>query len=555
MTEDSPRKRLERRFTALEKERSTWLADCREIADMILPIHGRFLMEKPSEGDKRGRKIINATATLAHRTMAAGLMAGITSPARPWFRLTTLDETMMESQAARAWLDAVEKRMRHVMAQSNLYTSLHQVYAEEGAFGTAVMVIVEDPQSVIRAETLTAGEYLLAVGEGGKPSALFREFKMTVGQMVEEYGLDACSDAVQSLWKRGSADTWRDIRGVIERNTDAEPGKKDSKNKPWRAMYWEKGAAEDRLLRESGYEEQPFMAPRWDVLLGASYGTGPGLLALGDTKALQALEKAKGKAIMKMVDPPMVAPAALKGYGMSLLPGGITYLDGPADSARPAYAINLPINYLGVEIQSAEARIRQAFYADLFLMLSQQEGKMTAREVQERHEEKLLALGPMLNRQHPELLTPLIERIYGVMLRGGLFPPLPEEIAGQLLKIQYISVLAQAQEASELTGIERVVGFTGNLAAVDPTVLDNVNLDKAVETYGTVLNVSSGVLRDPKEVAEIRAARQQQQQAQQQAEMLAQGAGIAQQGAAAAKLLAETETGAGQSALQGIMGL
>lgn len=555
MTEDSPRKRLERRFAALEKERALWLADCREIADMILPIHGRFLMEKPSEGDKRGRKIINATATLAHRTMAAGLMAGITSPARPWFRLATLNEEAMKTGPGRAWLDAVEKRMRHVMAQSNLYTSLHQVYAEEGAFGTAVMVIVEDQQSIIRAETLTAGEYLLAVGAGGKPAALFREFKMTVGQMVEEFGLEVCSDAVKALWQRGSMDEWRDIRAVIERNLSPEPGKVDSRNKPWRSVYWEKGAAEDRLLRESGYEEQPFMAPRWDVLLGASYGTGPGLLALGDTKALQSLERSKGKGIAKMVDPPMVAPDSLRGSGMSLLPGAVTYITDPNGVVRPAYDINLPINYLGVEIQSAEARIRQAFYADLFLMLSQQEGQMTAREVQERHEEKLLALGPMLNRQHPELLDPLIERIYGIMLRGGLFPPLPEELAGQYIKVQYISVLAQAQEASELTSLERVVGFTGNLAGIDPTVLDNVNLDKAVETYGTVLNVSSDVLRDPKEVAEIRAARQQQQQAQQQAEMLAQGAGIAQQGAAAAKLLSETETGAGQSALQGIMGL
>lgn len=555
MTDESPRKRLERRFIALETERAIWLADCRDIAELIIPVHGRFLNEKPSEGDKRGRKIINATGTLAHRTMAAGLMAGITSPARPWFELNTLDEQAMDNGQIRGWLDAVERRMRSVMAQSNIYTSLHQVYAEEGAFGTAAMVLTEDRQSVIRAETLTAGEYMIAIGPGGQPSALFREFKMTVGQMVEEFGIEAVSTRVKNMHERNNKDEWVDIRAVIEKNSDADTSKKDGKNKPWKAIYWEKGAAEDKLLRESGYEEQPFMTPRWDVLLGASYGTGPGLVALGDVRALQSLEKIKGKAIVKMVDPPMLAPSALRSFGMSLLPGGITYVDGAVDQVRPAYAVNLPIQYLAEDIREIESRIRQTFYADLFLMLAQHEGQMTAREVQERHEEKLMALGPMLNRQHPELLDPLIARVFGILLRGGLLPPPPEEMAGQEIKVKYVSILAQAQEAVDLTGIERTVGFVGNLAGADPSVLDNIDLDSAVTTYGRILSVPAKVMRDKAEIDQIRQGRAQAQQQQQQAEMLAQGAGIAQQGAAAAKLLSETETGAGQSALGAMMGM
>ena len=555
-------KRLERRFAALEAERASWLADCRDIAELILPIHGRFLSETPAEGDRRGRRIINGTATLAHRTMAAGLMAGITSPARPWFRLSTLDETMMESNSVRGWLDAVERRMRHVMAQSNLYTSLHQVYAEEGAFGTAAMLVVEDPKTVIRAETLTAGEYLIATGPGGQPSALMRDFKMTTAQMVEEFGLDAVSEVVRSAWERGDTERWFDVRAAIEVNDQHDPERRDGTGKAWRSIYWQKGTRSGRLLRQSGYEEQPFMTPRWDVLLGASYGTGPGLLALGDVRALQVLERSKGKAIAKMIDPPLIAPSSIRAFGANLVPGGITYIDGPTDAMRPAYAVNLPINYLGVEIQHTEGRIRQAFYADLFLMLSQHEGQMTAREVQERHEEKLLALGPMLNRQHPELLDPLIERVYGIMLRGGLLPPQPEELVGQFLKIQYISVLAQAQESVDLSGIERIVGFTGNLAAASPDILDKVDIDRMVDEYARRLSIPATILRPQEEVEEIRKERAQQQQAASMGGMAgglpegmlppgmpAGGGGDVQ----AARLLAETQTGAGQDALMAML--
>ena len=304
------------------------------------------------------------------------------------------------------------------------------------------------------------------------------------------------------------------------------------------------------------------MTPRWDVLLGASYGTGPGLLALGDVRALQVLERSKGKAIAKMIDPPLIAPSSIRAFGANLVPGGITYIDGPTDAMRPAYAVNLPINYLGVEIQHTEGRIRQAFYADLFLMLSQHEGQMTAREVQERHEEKLLALGPMLNRQHPELLDPLIERVYGIMLRGGLLPPQPEELVGQFLKIQYISVLAQAQESVDLSGIERIVGFTGNLAAASPDILDKVDIDRMVDEYARRLSIPATILRPQEEVEEIRKERAQQQQAASMGGMAgglpegmlspgmpAGGGGDVQ----AARLLAETQTGAGQDALMAML--
>jgi hypothetical protein len=159
---------------------------------------------------------------------------------------------------------------------------------------------------------------------------------------------------------------------------------------------------------------------------------------------------------------------------------------------------------------------------------------ITAREIQERHEEKLLMLGPVLERLNDELLDPLIDRTFGIMLRRGLIPPPPEELQGMELNVEYVSVMAQAMKLTGITSIERFMSFAGNLAGVNPGVLDKVDFDQAVDEYANMVGVPPSMIKDDDTVAKIREQRAQQQAAMQQAEMAAQGAQTA-------KTLSETQ--------------
>lgn len=541
MDAKTPRQRYLERHQFLKTERSSWDAHWKELAEHILPRRSRFQSSERNKGEKKSNQtIINGTPTWSARVLAAGMMAGITSPARPWFRLTTPDPEMAEFGPVREWLHVCEERLRMAFARSNTYMGLQLVYQDLGVFGSTAMLLEEDQEDVLRTYVFPVGQYCLATSERLAVDTIFRELSMTVRQVVRMFGLESCSRKVQDAYREHRLDEWVDVLHLIEPNSDVQPGKLGVAGQRFKSCWLEKNCPTDEpgFLREAGYHEFPLMAPRWTVTGEDVYGASPGMEALGDCRALQVLEKRKAMAVDKIVNPPMAAPSALMNQRATLLPGDVTYVDAVAagQGFRPAHEVPpMAVQVVGAEILRHEERIKTAFYADLWLMLSQSDSpQMTAREVAERHEEKLLQLGPVLERLQDELLDPLIDRAFGILLRNGMLPEAPEELSGSELRVEYISMMAQAQKLLGTSSIERLASFVGNLAAVKSDVLDKVNFDELVDEYGNALGVKPDLIRTDEEVAELRAERADQV-AQAQA---AESAANAVQGA---KVLSETD--------------
>ena len=518
----SQRKQFDRRLAALRNEREGWMPHWRDIADYLLPRRGKFLTLQTGEankGDKRNGKIVDETGTLALRTLASGMMAGITSPARPWFKLQTPDPEMMEFAPVRSWLEQVEQRMRTVFSRSNLYNVLPVVYEELGAFGTGAMAVLEDSDDIIRCYPFTIGEYMIANSPRLTVDTFYREFPMTVGQLVAEFGLENVSRNVAERFRSGNTESWVDVVHAVEPNDKRLNNVPGAKGMPYRGVYFEKNCSDDEkatFLRVEGFEEFPVMAPRWHVLSTDVYGRSPGMDALPSLRQLQVMVKRKAQAIDKMVNPPMVAPASLRGQPTSILPGNITYVDNTSVAAgqpafRPAFEVNPRVNELMIDIQSKHQDIQRAFFADLFLMFAQTDRReITAREVDAREQEKLLSLGPMLERLHDELLDPMIDRTFSIMSRNRLLPEPPPEMQGVELRVEYISMLAQAQKAVGTANIRDAVTFTIGLAGAVPDVLDKLDFDKAVDSYGMMIGVPSDMLRSAEDVKTLRAEKQRQ---------------------------------------------
>ena len=550
MAIETAKQRYQKRLSALRNERSSWEPHWRELADYFLPRKGRWLFNNVNRGDKRNQLLIDSEPRLAARTLASGMMAGLTSPARPWFRLITPDPEMMEFGPVKQWLYDVERRMRDVFAKSNLYKPLPTVYGEMGVFGVCPMIGLEDPRSLIRFFPLTIGSYYLAQNEQHRVDTLYREVNMTVRQMVRMFGEKACSPTVRSMWQNGSTEQWIRVIHISEPNEDRVITRADNRNMPFRSAWFEAGDGNgDGFLRQSGFNEFPVMAPRWDPTAEDVYSGSPGMDALGDAKALQYQQKQKAKAIDKHVDPPMQAPTSLRNERASLLPGDITYVDVASGMQGfvPAYQIKPEIQALLLDMQEMRDRINRTFYVDLFLMLAMSDRRqMTATEVAERHEEKLLMLGPVLERLNDELLDPLIDRTFSVMFRAGALPPPPPELEGVDLKVEYISILAQAQRMVGLGAVDRLYQFAGAVAGADPTVLDKLDHDQAVDEYADMLGVPPGIVRPDDAVARLR---QQRAQAQAVAAAAQAAPGLSK----AAKDLAETPVD-GDSALSRALG-
>lgn len=531
MAEISKRKLLLSRWGQLRNERESWMAHWKEISDYLLPRSGRFFVEDRNRGDKRHNNIYDSTGTRALRVLAAGMMAGMTSPARPWFRLTTSDPQLDESAAVKAWLADVTRLMQMVFAKSNTYRALHSMYEELGAFGTASTIVLADYTSVIHHYPLTTGEFAMAADHRGQINTLYREFQMTVAQVVREFGRSNCSPTVQTLFDRGALEQWVTVMQAIEPRVDRDLTKRDDRNMAWKSIYFETGGNEDQILRESGFKEFPALCPRWAVSGGDIYGNSPAMETLGDIKQLQHEQLRKAQGIDYKTKPPLQAPTSLKSRDVDTLPGGISFVDAAAPNGgiRSAFEVNIDLSHLLNDIQDVRERIKGGFYADLFLMLANGTNpQMTATEVAERHEEKLLMLGPVLERMHNEILDPLIEMTFSRMVEANIVPPPPDELQGIELNVEFVSMLAQAQRAIATNSVDRFVGNLGAVAGIKPEVLDKFDADRWADAYADMLGIDPELIVPGDQVALIRKQRAEAQAQAQQAAMLNQGADTAQ---------------------------
>ena len=526
------------RWGYLKTERASWFTHWQEISNRLLPRAGRFFVQDRNKGNKRHNQIYDSTATQALSVLTAGMMSGMTSPARPWFRLTTGDDDLDAYPPVKVWLDQVSRLMLKIFQSSNTYRALHTMYEELGAFGTGVSIMSDDFRSVIHHHPLTAGEYALTTDWRGDVTTLYREFQKTVAQIVKEFGYKACSPTVQNLYDRGNLEAWITLIHAIEPRADRDPSKSDPLNMPWRSVYFEIGGNQQHCLRESGFKRFPVLAPRWVVRGGDIYGESPAMTALGDINQLQHEQLRKAQGIDYQTKPPLQAPTSMKNRDVEMLPGGITYVDSanPHGGIRSAFEAQINLNYLLEDIRDVRDRIRGCFFADLFMMLANQaDTRMTATEVAERHEEKLLMLGPVLERLQNELLDPLIENTFDAIIDAGIAPPPPEELQGRPLNVDLIGMLAQAQRAVGTNSIDRFVGNIGAVAQFKPEVLDRFNADRWVELYSDSLGL------DPQIVVpadQAQAIREQRAQAQAQA----QQAALAEQQATTAAKLASAKT-------------
>lgn len=540
-------------LTAMRNDRQSWWTHWREIADYIIPRRYKWLIT-PNQGNRGSpinQRIIDNTGTIALRVLSAGMMSGITSPGRPWFKLATDNSELNELSPVKLWLAECQKRLATVFAESNFYTSLATLYNDLGAFGTGVMILYQDYDDVIRCFNTCAGEYFLQNDDRQDVSTMGREFVLTVKQVAEQFGLENCSPTIQGAIKTGGAMLTREVKigHLIERNSDLIPGAPGVKGMEWREVYWELGSGQNYILRTRGFRTKPFIAPRWDIVGNDAYGRSPGMDALGDIKMLQVEQKRKAQAIDKHVNPPMIADVSLKNEPASMLPGGVTYVSGNGAGVgfKPAYTIAPDFSGLVEDIKEVQARVKATFFNDLFMMISQLDTVRTATEIDARKEEKLIQLGPVLERFENEALDPAINCVFDIMLHGGLLPPVPQELSGMPIKVEYISMLAEAQKAASTAGIERLAGFVGNLAAAVPGALDNLDWDQIIDDYADMLGVSPKSVVPYAKVLQIRAQRNaqaQQQQALQNSMAAAQGA----------ETLSRVDVGGGQNAIQRMLG-
>ncbi|MDP9572397.1 UNVERIFIED_ORG: hypothetical protein J2W66_002890 [Agrobacterium larrymoorei] len=567
---DTTRERHERRLKALQKERNPYEAQWQELNDLIVPGRYRKGDARDPKGINGNKKIIDNSPKLSHRIAQSGMQAGLTSPTRPWMRYNITDRDLREFGPVKDYLYEATRRARERLAVSNIYNCLHSGYGDELLFGQFCMILTRSGRR-LHGILPPVGQYWLAQSQYGmRVDTCYRRVWMTVEQIVgrwvakpnsRDMDWSNVSTTIKNLWDRGNYDEMVEVFNAVEPRLARDPLNPTKAHKPFMSNYWEAGQDRDKMLEVSGFDRNPIIAPRWDVVGEDVYAaTCPGMDALPDVKMLQMEQRWKGMGIEHQVKPSLVAPTSLRNKRNSSLPGTITYVDEQSVGTaayRRAFDVNLPLGDLAADIEEAKRRVDRAFYADLFMAISNMEGVQPRNqfELTQRKEEQLQQLGPTVERQHHELIQPLADWVFYQMEDDSDLPDAPEELQGEELNVDNISTLYQAQLAVSTGSIERMVSFVGSVLGANPEAVDKLDVDQAIDEYGDAIGVVSTIIRSDDKVQEIRQGRAQQQQAAQATEAAATLAPALKDTAQAAQTLAATDENGGPTELLRNLGI
>lgn len=523
-TNETRRQRQTKLINQLKLTRLSYEPHWRELGEHFAPRRTRFFAQDQNRGDKRHSKIINEHGMLAARTLRSGMHAGISSPARPWRKLSTGDPDLDEVGAVKDWLSHLNRNMRTLDNKSNLYKALPTLYGDIGVFSTAAMGVFEDEQDGMRCYNFPVGSYWLACNNRNVVDTFYREYQLTVRQIVMEYGKLSASGAadwanfspsIKHAWDRGNYEQAIMVGHLIYPNVDYNPKMLDAKFKKFSSCAFETASTQHSMgggelfLRESGLNSFRILAPRWEVTGEDVYGTAcPGMDALGSTKQVQHEEKQKSKAIDKQLNPALKGPPSMRNQRVSLISGDITLVDerDGKSGLSPIHETNVNIGDVREDIQEKEIRIDRAFFVDVMLAITNKQGiqPLNEAELAQRYEEKLLMLGPMYESVKDEVLDPLTLIQLEIMPGIGLFPEPPEEVRRMPLKYVYESVMAKAQKLVGVAGTERFFSFVGNAAGAFPQALDKINIDEAIDEYGDMMGVSPKIILTAEQAATLR---------------------------------------------------
>ncbi|MCR5257597.1 MAG: head-tail connector protein [Desulfovibrio sp.] len=513
----------------LQGARTARESEWRDLARWICPYRGVFAGEDLApRATRRNRKAFTQAATQALLRGASGMTTGMTPRNIAWFRPEFEDEGLVELPGARAWLDAVDWRMKQALADGGFYQSAQAFNTDLLWAGCGLLYSETSPVSGMRYECCQIGTFSVALDPDGRLDAVVRSMSWTPARLAQTFGKRRMTEGARKRLEKSPYEPVR-VMHMVRRRHMRDPQKQDKANMPWESFFWEDEGGED-FLAVGGYMEMPYFYACWHE--GQTvYGTGPGDEALPDAMQMDALERNKLEGLAKLKSPPVQYPYTMK----DRVKLGPNEMNPVAERVKIEPIIDLSpyaqaFRWVQEELQTVGRRLEQELQASIFasMPLEQRPKDMSATEFLERKREALQQLGPVISAYEPNVLTPLLERTAAALDRASLLPPPPESLQGIPLMMQmtFVSPMANAlrQTGAETTRafLQDVAGIVQATQSLD--VMDKVDVDQAVDELATGLGVPGRIIRADAEVEQIRQARARQAQAQQAMAMQAQQA-------------------------------
>lgn len=515
------------RFKGLEETRQPWLKSWQELTEYMLPRKNSFV-GNGSSGLARGQvgdeRIFDSTPMHALELLASSLGGLLTNPAMPWFDIRAKDRDKSDDKAIRSFLEQARERICALFnsEDTGFQTNVHELYLDIALLGTAVMYVEADPETVVRFSTRPLGEVFAAESVRGVVDTVYRRYEITARQVAQEWGIN-CSDAVFKA-AESSPDTRVEILHAVFPRTDRDPFALGAANFPYASIYME--TAGQHILEESGYLEMPYLMPRWAKAAGEIYGRGPGQTALSDTRVLNAMARTALMAAEKMSDPPLMVPDDGFLGPVRSGPGGLSYYRAGSNDRIEPLPVRVDLGATEDMMQQRRVSIRRIFMGD---QLAPEGPATSATEAIIRQSEKMRVLGPVLGRLQTEFLSPLIKRVFNIMLRAGALPPFPDGLTPEDIEVRYTSPVARAQKQYEAQGLPQVMQYLSPLVGASDQfgIMDNFDTDRIARHVADLFGTPADYMKSMPDVAATRQGKAKSDKTARTAQTIADSAAIA----------------------------
>ncbi len=523
-------------YEDLKTKRNNWDEQGQENAKYCLP-HKATVQAKKPQGAKVDPDVYDSTAIFSAQVAAAGLHGFMTNPASRWFTLKLQDKERMNSDTVKQYLKLAEEKIFSALNGSNFNDQIAEFYSDWVIMPCATLYEEQDPLELIRFYSRPFEETYIAENERGRVDLVYRPYTLTLRQAFAKWGQKLGAKAL----KLAEAKKWHERLSFLhatQPRPDRDVSKADKFNMPFQSLYI--SLDDKKILEEGGYREFPFFIGRWRKRSGEVYAYTPASIAMPDIKMLNNMSLTILKAAIKVISPPFELPHENYLMPLNMGPDGANIrTGGPAGEGIQFFktGANIPLG-LDLENQRRDA-IKKYFFTDMFLMLIEQPKNMTAFEVAQRIQEKMRILGPVIGKLMTEVLNPLIQRTFSILLEIGAIPEPPEELLNSPYIIEYVSPLAQAQKLARSQNIQAFMAVISQMGEIAPQVFDKINFDKAVDELGDIHSIDPNIMQSDANVKKIREARleAQKQEAQiAQAQLIAKAA---KDGGAAVKSLGD----------------
>ena len=512
------------RYTNMETEGSTMQEILRGVARFVAPSKEDLLSFSDLDQQDIDGNLFDITAISCNNQLAAGLLAYMCPVNEVWFSMEG-NEEIGQYDDVRSYYNTFSSRARVAMARSNFYLELHEAFLDMGWAGLGTMLSEWRKGEGLWFKKFDGGRYFIAEGNYGEVEAFCQKVELTNSQAVSRFGIDNLSEAVREEYGDGTKADMVDRKHeyvhmiMVRPDRFRESGKLDKANKPVADIWIELG--NKHMCQNGGYDEMPIFVMRCNRIRNSVYGRSPAMDALPAIRELNFINSAMDAMLEKQTDPSMLVPDTLP-YPINNSPGGVTYYDGNRPDALPR-ELNTRANSLAGEQQRLmyENQIKTLFYTDVFNVFSETSKRMATFEAMQLADEKLTIFHPMQARFYSEFAGPLLKRVFALMVRNGMAPPLPPRLRAYaerngpnslIPEVVYSSKIARAAQAVQTKGAFQVLQVLPTLAAFDPGVVDNFDLNKMIRGMARAFSVSEEYMMKEDTVKKLQKARAEQQQ-------------------------------------------